>query len=41
MASRKNLNPMRPNKTDEELENEFANYFLDRIEKNEIKAQYH
>ena len=38
MTSEKTLNPMPTNKTDEELANEFANYFLDKIRKNQIKA---
>ena len=33
MISRKTQNPMPPSKTDEELANEFANHFLDKIEK--------
>ena len=33
MTSGKPPNPMPPNKTDEELANEFANYFLDKLEK--------
>ena len=33
MTSRKTLNPMPPNKTDEELPNEFSNYFLHKIDK--------
>ena len=33
MTSGKILNPMPPNKTDKELANKFANYFLEKIEK--------
>ena len=33
MISGKTQNPMPPNKTDEQLANEFANHFLDKIEK--------
>ena len=33
MISGKTQNPMPPNKTDEELANEFANHFLDKVEK--------
>ena len=33
MTSGKTLNPMPPNRTDEELEKKIANYFLDKIEK--------
>ena len=33
MISGKTQNPMPPNKTDEELANDFANHFLDKIEK--------
>ena len=33
MTSTKTLNPMPPNKTDEEIANEFAKYFLDKIGK--------
>ena len=33
MISGKTQNPMPPNKTDKELANEFANHFLDKIEK--------
>ena len=33
MISGKTQNPMPPNKTDDELANEFANHFLDKIEK--------
>ena len=33
MISGKTQNPMPPNKTNEELTNEFANHFLDKIEK--------
>ena len=33
MTSGKTLNPMPPNKTHEELANEFANIFLDKIKK--------
>ena len=33
MISVKTQNPMPPNKTNEELANEFANHFLDKIEK--------
>ena len=34
----KTLNPLPPNKADEELANEFSNYFLDKIETHLIKA---
>ena len=34
MISGKTLNPMPPNKTDEELANKLANHSLDKIEKN-------
>ena len=33
IISGKTQNPMPPNKTDEELANEFANHFLEKIEK--------
>ena len=41
MTSGKTLNPMPPNKTDEELGNKFANYLQDKIEKIRSKLYCH
>ena len=41
MIGGKTQNPMPPNKIDEELANEFANHFLDKIVKHLIRTHHH